>query len=230
MPQQEVEFDQQLMDSLDEDTTQIAPEFDADADYNAPPPPLPDGWYQATLKCAGVKDGEKQVPFKKRPWGNIPSTFHTSITAKIVDPGGLQDGKIATDNTVTTHSDPKRHNTSKAATFYRAITEKPIPGASEGTHMKALLSELQAEPMVWVKTQLEGQAGEAGKAYSARKQAGLLANGEKAPKTFRGERAFMENGKLTGRAWDGEANEWVVGRPAIVDVKPSSFTPPQVKK
>ena len=227
----EVTFDPTLMDSLDDDNTPLPAEFDADADYAAPPPPLPDGWYLATLRCAGVKDTDgKPVPFRKRPWGNIPSTYHTSIEAKIVDPGGLNDGKFATDNTVTTHSDPRRHNTSKVAMFYRGITGQPIPGVSEAQHMKALLTELQGSPTVYVKTQLEGQAQEAGKAFGERKKAHTLAPGDKGPKTFRGERAFYENGKLTGRVYDEDAKEWVVGRPTIADVKPSSWTPPAVKR
>ena len=218
MAQQEVTFDPTLMDSLDEDTTPLPQEFDADAEYAAPPPPLPDGWHQATLSVAGVKDeAGNLVPFRKRPWGNIPSTYHTAINAKVVDPGGLQDGKFAGDNTVTSHSDPRRHNTSKVAMFYRGITGKPIPGVSEAQHMKALLEELQASPTVWIKTQLEGQASEASKAFGERKKAGTLAPGEKGPKTFRGEKAFTQEGKLIGRVWDDQAKEFVVGRPAIVD-------------
>jgi hypothetical protein len=54
-----------------------------------------------------------------------------------------------------------------------------------------------------------------------------LAPGEKAPKTFRGDKAFMENGKLTGRTFDAATNEFVVGRPVVVDVKPLSFEPPK---
>ena len=232
MAQQEVVFDPTLMDSLDEDTTTLPADWDPDADYNAPPPPLPDGWHQATLSVAGVRDGENLVPFKKRPWGNIPSTFHTSINARIVDPGGAQDGKFATDNTVTTHADPKRHNTSKVASYYRAIKGKPIPGVSEGAHMKALLEELQSKPTVWIKTQLVGQASDASRAFSDAKKAngGKAPEGMKAPKTFRGEKAFSENGKLTGRAFDADAGEYVVGRPEIVDVKSISFVPPEEKK
>jgi hypothetical protein len=229
MPREDLVFDPTLMDSLDEDTTPLPAEFDVDADYNAPPPPLPDGWYLATLRCAGVRDGDKTVPFRKRPWGNIPSTYHTSIEAQIVDPGGPQNGKFATDNTVTTHADARRHNTSKVATFYRGITGQPIPGVSEAQHMSMLLRELQSFPTVYIKTQLEGQAQEAGKEFGARKAAHTLSPGEKGPKTFRGEKSFMENGKLTGRAWDESAKEWVVGRPQIVDVKPSTWTPPSAK-
>jgi hypothetical protein len=225
----EVIFDPTLMDSLDEDTTPLPAEFDADADYNAPPPPLPDGWHMAKLKLAGVKDGDgRQVPFSKRPWGAIPSTFHTSLTAHMIDPGGAQDGKIATDNTVTTHVDPKRHNTSKAVAYQKAINEGSFRGTSEGQIMKALLEDLQSEPTVWVRTQLEGQAPEASRAFTEAKKAGSLAPGTKAPKTFRGEKAFTQEGKLTGRAFDADAKEFVVGRPVIVDVKPQSFTPPNM--
>jgi len=227
----EVVFDPTLMDSLDEDTTQIASDFDPDADYNAPPPPLPDGWHMATLTVAGVKDENDVIQaFRKRPWGNIPSTFHTSINARISDPGGLEDGKFATDNTVTTHSDPKRHNTSKVATYYRGITGKPIPGVSEGQHMKALLEALQGSPTVWVKTQLQGQAQDAGKAFSDAKKAngGKAPEGMKAPKTFRREKSFMEDGKLTGRVFDQASGEWVVGRPEIIDIR-SLDNPPQGK-
>jgi hypothetical protein len=228
----DVIFDPTLMDSLDTDDTVVPAEFDQDADYSAPPPPLPDGWYQATLSVAGVRDGDGNlVPFRKRPWGNIPSTFHTSINARVQDLGGPQDGKFASDNTVTTHIDPKRYNTSKVAMYYRGVTGKPIPGVSEGQHMKALLEELQSNPTVWIKTQLEGQAADASKAFSEAKKAngGRAPEGLRAPKTYRGERNFMENGKLTGRVYDEETGEWVVGRPVISDVKPLSFVPP-VKK
>lgn len=232
MPQEAVVFDPTLMDSLDEDMTQLPAEFDPDADYNAPPPPLPDGWYQATLSCAGVKDlhdENKTVPFNKRPWGNIPSTFHTSIQAKVIDPGGLQDGKYATDNTVTTNTDIKK-GASKAATYVKAIAGRQIKGASEGAHMKDLLEQLQGEPTVWVKTQLEGQPQEAGKAFSDAKKAngGKAPDGMKAPKTYRGDKAFTQEGKLTGRVYDEATKEFVVGRPVIVGVR-NLNNPPEGK-
>ena len=227
MANEEVVFSPELMASLDEDQTTVPTEFDPDADYAAPPPPLPDGWYQAVLAVAGVKNEHGVIePCRKRSWGNNPATFHTSIRAWISDFGGPQDGKFATDNTVTTHADPRRHNASKAGMYYRACTGKPIPGVKEGHHIKVLLEELQSKPMVWIKTQLEGQASDASTEFGKRKKAGQLAAGEKAPKTFRGEKSFMEDGKLTGRAWDAVAGEWVVGRPVIQDVKPLTWNPP----
>ncbi len=227
MANEAVTFDPTLMDALDEDVTPLDPDFDTDASAYDPPPPLPDGWHQATLSCVGVKDADgKLVPYRVRPWGNIPKTYHTAIQAKVVDPGGPQDGKYATDNTVTTHLDKRNNNTSKAASLYRGITGKPVPGSSEAQQMKALLEELQSSPLVYVKTQLEGQASEASKAFGERKKAGLLTPGEKGPKTFRGAAAFTENGKLTGKTVDPESGEIVVGRPQIIDVKPASWTPP----
>jgi hypothetical protein len=233
MPREELTYDSTLMDSLDEDMTPLPQEFDADADYNAPPPPLPDGWHQAVLQCAGVMVGEKREPFTLIKWkGDQTEKGHywTAIEAKVVDPGGLEDGKFASDGLVRTRMDARNHNTSAVANYYRAITGNPIPGVSEAQHMKALILELQAKPQVWIKTQLEGQAAEASKAFRAAKKAGTLAPGDKGPKTFKGERAFYENGKLTGRTYDDAAKEIVVGRATIVDVKPSSFVPPAVKR
>ena len=227
MAQQEPTFDTSLLDQPSTDDLMVPPEFDQDADYAAPPPPVPDGWYQATLSMVGVKNESKEnFLYVKRPWGNIPQTFHTSINARIIDPGGPQDGKFASDNTVTTHTDPRRHNTSKVNMYYRAITGKPVPGVREEDQMKAMVKEVLGSPVVWIKTQLEGQAPDASKNFSdAKKEQGrkdpVDDNGVvmKAPKTFRGDKSFMENGKLTGRAWDAAANEWVVGRAVIADVK-----------
>ena len=94
--------------------------------------------------------------------------------------------------------------------------------------MGLLIEELKgAEPIVWIRTQLEGQAQEAGKAFNERKQSGQLEAGEKAPKTFRGQKAFTDaSGKVTGAVVDPDNGETVVGRPAIQDMKPQSWTPP----
>src|ERR1700679_2357776 len=103
MPQQEVTFDPTLMDSLDEDMTPLPAEFDVDADYNAPPPPVPDGWYLATLECAGVMVDGNRVPTTQIKWkGDVTEKGHwwTGIQARIVDPGGLEDGKYASDGLV----------------------------------------------------------------------------------------------------------------------------------
>ena len=140
------------------------------------------------------------------------------IDPRIVDPGGEQDGKYASDNTVTTAMDINK-KTSKVFTYYRGITGKACPGANEEDNMKAFIKELLNQPTVWVKTQLEGQAADASKAFSEKKKAKALTTSDKAPKTFRGQAAFTQEGKLTGRVFDPETKEFVVGRPQIVDIK-----------
>jgi hypothetical protein len=76
---------------------------------------------------------------------------------------------------------------------------------------------------------LEGQPPDAAKAYDAKKKAKTLTAADKKPKTYRGQSAFTQEGKVTGRVLDQETGEFVVGRPNIVDMKPQSFTPPGVK-
>jgi len=217
-------YDETALAALDVDPTEVGEAFDEDADYSAPPPPLPDGWHLATLQLVGVKVNDVQQEFSgPRKWGNIPSTFFTQISAKVVDPGGAQDGKQTTRFNVTTHAEERRNGASAASLVYRALTGKPLPGLKQGMHMKAVLDELRGNSkIVWIKTQLEGEAADASKAYREAKERGDDPLPKK-PKTFRGEKTFSENGKVTGRVFDSEAQEWVVGRAAIQDIKPADF-------
>lgn len=235
MADNELIFDDDYLATLESDETPMAGEFDPDADYNAPPPPIPDGWHQAKLKLIGAKDANGDLkPFVgPRPWGNISATFFTQIDASIVDPGGPQDGKRTNRFNVTTHPEERRNNASSASLVYRAITGNPIPGLKPAAHMASVIDELKGqEPIVWIKTQLEGESPEASKAFGEAKKAGLTgADLPKKPKTFRGQKAFTdaETGKLTGVLVDPDTNERVVGRASIVDIKPQSFVPPAVK-
>jgi len=223
-------FDETALAALDDHMDEFTPDaFDQDADYAAPPPPLPDGWHQAKLNLIGAKDSEGVLKefVGPRPWGNIPATFFTQIDATVVDPGGAQDGKRTNRFNVTTHPEERRNNASSASLVYKAITGDPIPGLKPAQHMKLVLDLLRGQsPIVWIKTQLEGEPQEAAKAFNERKKAGTLEQGEKRPKTYRGEKAFSENGKVTGRVVDPESGEIVVGRPSITDMKPQSFEPP----
>lgn len=222
-------YDEEALAALEVDNTE-AEGYDEDADYAAPPPPLPDGWHQATLHLIGVKDGDQQKEFSgPRKWGNIPSTFFTQIDASVVDPNGPQNGKRTARFNVTTHAEERRNGASSASLVYRALTGKPLPGLKQGLHMKEVLDALRGNStVVWIKTQLEGEAADASKAYREAKDRGDDPL-PKRPKTFRGEKTFSEGGKLTGRTWDEASGEWVVGRPAIVDIKPASFVPPAKK-
>lgn len=224
-------YDESLLDSLENDPTEFsATEFDPDADYAAPPPPLPDGWYLAKLNLLGAKDkdGVLKEFVGPRPWGSIPSTYFTQIDATVVDPGGPQDGKRTTRFNVTTHAEGRRNGASSASLVYRAIADAPIPGVKPALHMKEVLDLLRGQsPIVMIRTQLEGEATEASKAFGEAKKAGD--KDAKKPTTFRGQKAFTEDGKLTGRCIDPANGEIVVGRPAIQDLKPQGYVPPAKK-
>lgn len=226
MPNETPTYDETLLESLENDPTEFSStEFDPDADYAAPPPPLPDGWHLAKLNLIGAKDkdGNLKEFVGPRPWGNIPATYFTQIDATIVDPGGPQDGKRTTRFNVTTHPEERRNGASSASLVYRAITGQPIPGVKPALHMKEVLDLLRGQsPIVMIRTQLEGEAQEASKAFQDAKQRGEQG---KKPRTFRGEKAFTQEGKLTGRCIDTETGEIVVGRPAIQDIKPQSWEP-----
>lgn len=226
MPNETPTYDETLLESLENDPTEFSStEFDPDADYAAPPPPLPDGWHLARLNLIGAKDkdGVLREFTGPRPWGNIPATYFTQIDATIVDPAGPQDGKRTTRFNVTTHPEERRNGASSASLVYRAITGRPIPGVKPALHMKEVLDLLRGQsPIVMIRTQLEGEAQEASKAFQEAKQRGEQG---KKPRTFRGEKAFTQEGKLTGRCVDPENGEIVVGRPAIQDIKPQSWEP-----
>ena len=223
-------YDESLLEALENDPTEFSPteKFDPEADYAAPPPPLPDGWHLAKLSLIGAKDanGVLREFVGPRPWGNIPATYFTQIEAIVADPGGAQDGKRTQRFNVTTHVEERRNGASSASLVYRAITGQPLPGLKPALHMKEVLDLLRgASPIVKIRTQLSGDSPEASKAYQERKKAGTLAPGEKAPRTFRGEKSFTQEGKLTGRCIDPDTGEIVVGRPEIVDIKPQSWEP-----
>lgn len=234
-------YDEAALAALEEFTDEYTTEqFDVDSDYAAPPPPLPDGWHMAKLNLIGAKDAEGTLKefVGPRAWGNIPfhpeneknpgGTFFTQIDATIVDPGGAQDGKRTNRFNVTTHPEERRNNASSASLVYRAVKGTAIPGLKPAAHIGLVLDLLRGEnPIVWVKTQLEGEAAEASKAFQEAKKAGQT--GMKKPKTYRGEKSFSQDGKVTGRVLDADSGEFVVGRPTIVDMKPQSFVPPASK-
>lgn len=223
-------YDENFLASLESITEEFtAEEFDTDADYAAPPPPLPDGWHMAKLNLIGAKDkeGVLKEAVGPRTWGNVPSTFFTQIDATIVDPSGPQDGKRTNRFNVTTHPEERRNNASSASLVYKAVTGDPIPGLKPAHHIALVLEQLRGQsPIVWIRTQLEGEPQDASKAFQEAKKLGQV--GTK-PRVYRGEKAFTENGKMTGRVVDPESGEIVVGRPAIIDMKPQSYVPP-VKK
>lgn len=244
MADNELIYDDDYIAQLESDDTPMSGEIDLDADYAAPGPPLPDAWHMLKLKNIGAKVKDKTSPYYDqvmpfvgpRSWGQVMATFFTQIEGQVVEPGGPQDGKRTNRFNVTTHPEERRNNSSSASLVYRAITGKTFPTAKPASHMALVVDELKGqEPIVWAKTQLEGEASDASKAYVDAKEQGHPL--PKKPKTFRGQDKFKfvgldSNGnpiygdKITGVAYDLEFKERVVGRPQIVDLKPQSFTPP----
>jgi hypothetical protein len=230
MAENSIIYDDDLLANAEADTTtEVGEGFDPDAEYNLPMPPVPDGWHYAKLTNRGVKVNDVQKEFDgPRSWGENVTTYWTMVEATIIDIGGPQNNKKASGN-VTTHAEKTqdgRPRGSSANMYYRAITEQPLPGVSQGVHITAVAKELRGEPEVWIKTQLEGQDSDASKDYRERKKAGNLKPGEKAPKTWRGQKAFTDaQGHLTGVKVLEDGTR-IVGRPVIVEVKPRSFVPP----
>jgi hypothetical protein len=228
----EIVYDDELLAAAESDMdTSVGEDFDPDAEYNQPAPPLPDGWYYATLKNLGRKiDGVTKEFEGPRSWGPNITTYYTRAGASVIDPNGPQNNKQATGN-VTTHSEKTSSGSprgSSANMYYKAITGQPLPGVGQGAHIALVAKELRSEPQVWVRTQLQGQDRDAKEAYDAAKKSGTLGKDDKKPPTFKGQKEFTQDGKLTGVKVLEDGTR-IVGRPIIQEVKPKSFTPPIAK-
>ncbi len=233
MADNQIIYDDELLLAAEQDIENtVGEDFDPDAEYNAPMPPLPDGWHYATLKNLGRKVDDVVKEFEgPRPWGANITTYYTRVEASVIDVGGPQNNKRATGN-ITTHRESTQDGTDRgslASMYYKAITGQPIPGVSQGSHIAAVAKELRSEPQVWIRTRLEGQDRDAKAIFDANKKNGTLKQGEKAPPTYRGNKEFTDaNGKLTGVKVLEDGTR-IVGQPVIVEVKPKSFQP-NVKK
>ena len=130
-------YDEELLAAAEADTeTTVGAEFDPDAEYNAPMPPLPDGWHFAKLSNRGAKNaaGEQKMFVGPRPWGENITTYFLQVEASVIDPSGPQNNKRANGN-VTTHNEngaDGKSRGSSASMYYRAITGQPIPGVNQG--------------------------------------------------------------------------------------------------
>jgi hypothetical protein len=149
----ELLYDPTLMELLDNPTPDIEGDFDPDAEYNRPAPPIHDGWYYGTFSNAGVysKGATQPTPFRISRWKNEQKDhFEVAVKAEIQKPEDpLVNGKhVYTDMALRTKPDPDRNNASGISAAYRALAGEPIKGMSEAQHAKQFVELLQTQPRV----------------------------------------------------------------------------------
>lgn len=225
MPEQaEIVANDELLEQLEMDPEGLPEGYDEDADAYAAPPPLPDNrdeGYLAELSLAGVKDpndDSRRLEMANVKWGQDEREYAwVPITAKVLDPGGKQDGKLAFDPLL--RSRPDRDGRNPVEAVYRAITGRSAPGVSLGAKAAALVRELRAHPVVRIHTQLQGDAQDFNKEFDERKRDGTLPAGWKKMRKIKGQGRFGADGTVVVKTPSGEM-ETVVARAAIVGYLP----------
>lgn len=185
---------------LDIEDQPIAEEFDPDASYNRPAPPIEDGLYDAKVSNFGFTIDGVVRPWRVASWKDGRKPFEVALKAQIIAPDKpLVDGRMVwTDMPFNTLVDPERH-TSQVLAAIKAISGKPGAGVSPKGHVEQLVELLKSEPIckIYVQNVLHDRDAE-----KAAQDAG-----EKRPKAVKGQRKIMalpggkdEKGKFTGAA------------------------------
>jgi len=240
MPAQEITFDDSYMELLDAPVTPDGTEeaFDADAEYNRPAPPIPDGWYFGTVYNAGVKvkneDGSLKdglFPFRESKWKNDSKPYHeVAVKAQINKPEDtlVHEKYVWTGMPLRTKPDPDRGNASGISAAYKALAGEPIKGMPGPQHAKQFVELLLTEPQGWFRVQNVLRDQDAEKAAAEA--------GEKRPKAVYGMNKIMglpggknSQGHFSGAADHPETGNRCAARAQIVEFKPRDFEPP-VKK
>lgn len=154
----ELTFDPTYMELLEGVGEPLVEDFDPDADFNRPAPPIEDGWYYGKALNAGVYDTEgKLVPFKISRWSNEQKDhYQIGVKVELVSADPLVNGKhvyTPGPSHLRTAPDPDRGNASGVSAAYKAMAGEAIKGLSEKEHAKQLVELLQTEPMVKVRVQ-----------------------------------------------------------------------------
>jgi hypothetical protein len=210
------------LDELESETQLSPDDFDPDADYARPAPPVPDGWYFARVSNAGVKikNQDSLAPYRTSKWKNEQKEhFEIAVKAVIIkldDP--LVDSKtVYQDRPLRTAVDPDRGNTSPVAAAFRALAGEPIKGLSESSHTKQLLELLKSEPTSWIRIQniLRDTDAEIAAANNG---------GKDRPKAVYGQKKIMSlvggkdtRGQFTGVGVHPTTGTRLVARPRIVE-------------
>lgn len=233
-------YDDEYLQSLEAlDTPDASVEFDPDADYNRPAPPIEDGWHMMDFSNAGVYSDGNKVPYRSAKWKNEHKPhFEIAIMGTIIDPNNpLIDQKhVYTGMPLTTTPDPDRGNASAVGAAFRALTGKPIAGLPGLNHCKQLDEVLKGNPRGWGRVQNQLHDTDAEKAFSEAQKAGTAEDGAKRPKSVNGQKRIMAlpggtnaQGKFSGAADHPETGNRCVSKAVLVEFKPADFVPPAKK-
>lgn len=242
MPEaKQILYDPTLMELLDGTNDDIEGDFDPDADYNRPAPPIHDGWYFGTFSNAGIyKKGDTQPsPFRVSKWKNENKEhFEIAVKAQINKPEDplVHEKHVYTDMALRTKPDPDRGNASGVGAAYRAMAGESIKGMGEAAHAKQLVELLQTQPQGWFRVQNVLRDKDREKEIYEGKLNGSVPADKKNPKAIYGERKIMalkggtdSFGKFTGAADHPETGVRCAARAYLVEFKPKDFVPPVVK-
>lgn len=237
----EILYDPTLMELLDGTGDDIEGDFDPDAEYNRPAPPIHDGWYYGTFSNAGVysKGATQPSPFRVSRWKNEQKDhFEVAVKAEINKPeDALVNGKhVYTDMALRTKPDPDRNNASGISSAYKALSGEAIKGMGEAAHAKQFVELLQTQPQGWFRVQNVLRDKDREKEIYEGKLNGSVPQDKKNPKAVYGERKIMalpggsdSRGIFTGAADHPETGIRCAARAFIVEFKPKDFEPPVAK-
>lgn len=231
MPQ-EIIYDDAYLSSLEAiDAPDATQEFDPDAEYNRPAPPIPDGWYLMTFSNAGVYNEGSKVPYRSAQWKNEHKPhFEIAVQGLIAKPEDLlvNEKHVYTDMPLTTTPDPERNNASAVSAAFRALIGKPIAGLPGLGHVKQLDEVLRGQPTGW------GRVQNVLRDRDAEKAAGQA--GKKRPKAVYGQKKIAalkggtdSQGRYTGAADHPETGTRCVAKAVLVEFKPAEWVPPAAK-
>lgn len=224
----------QSLEALDEQDATT--EFDPDAEYNRPAPPIEDGWYQMKFSNGGVYSDGNKVPYRSAKWKNESKPhFEIAVRGEIIAPDSplVNEKHVWTGMPLTNKPDPDRNNASGVSAAYRALTGKPIAGLPGLQHVKQLDEVLKGEPIAWARVQNVLSDRDAEKAAL---EAGIDRKSSEFPKAVSGQTRIMalkggkdSQGRFTGAADHPKTGNRCVSRAQIVEFKPADFVPPTKK-
>lgn len=228
MPQ-EITYDQAYLDSLEAlDQPDATVEFDADADYARPAPPIEDGWYFMTFSNGGVYVDGAKVPYRSAQWKNeFKPHFEIAVVGSIIKPEDslVNEKHVYTGMPLTTTPDPDRNNASGVSAAFRALTGKPIAGLPGLKHVQQLDEVLKGNPTGWGRVQNILQLDKDGtEAYQAE-------HGKRAKAVY-GQKKIMalpggtnSQGKFSGAADHPANGVRYAAKATLVEFKPADWEP-----